>query len=112
MFADTPNPDEMILDGIRTMQAQIEDLRTSMEPADRAIAEELAGFVDADHPAVSLTPPFGSPHLRAHMQSQAAIANNMAGMMGTNAVTEESAETETTRTTAVLLPDLLFNSSF
>jgi diguanylate cyclase (GGDEF)-like protein len=46
------------------------DLRTSMEPADRAIAEELAGFVDADHPAISLTPPFGSPHLRAHLQSR------------------------------------------
>ncbi|MDA0180952.1 EAL domain-containing protein [Solirubrobacter phytolaccae] len=46
------------------------DLRTSMEPADRAIAEELAGFVDADHPVVSLTPPFGSPHLRAHMQAR------------------------------------------
>ena len=46
------------------------DLRTSMEPADKAIAEELAGFVDADHPVVSLTPPFGSPHLRAHMQAR------------------------------------------
>ena len=46
------------------------DQRTSMEPADRAIAEELAGFVDADHPAVSLTPPFGSPHLRAHLQAR------------------------------------------
>ncbi len=41
-----------------------------MEPADKAIAEELAGFVDADHPVVSLTPPFGSPHLRAHMQAR------------------------------------------
>ncbi|MBE2315018.1 EAL domain-containing protein [Solirubrobacter sp. CPCC 204708] len=46
------------------------DLRTSMEPADKAIAEELAGFVDADRPAISLTPPFGSPHLRAHLQSR------------------------------------------
>ena len=41
-----------------------------MEPTDRAIAEELAGLVDAEHPVVSLTPPFGSPHLRAHMQSR------------------------------------------
>ena len=46
------------------------DNRTTMEPADRAIADELAGLVDAEHPVVSLTPPFGSPHLRAHMQSR------------------------------------------
>jgi diguanylate cyclase (GGDEF)-like protein len=46
------------------------DLRVSMEPADPAIAEELAGLVDADSPVVSLTPPFGSPHLRAHMQAR------------------------------------------
>ena len=46
------------------------DLRATMEPADRAIAEELAGLVDAENPVVSLTPPFGSPHLRAHMQSR------------------------------------------
>ena len=46
------------------------DQRVTMEPADRAIAEELAGLVDAEHPVVSLTPPFGSPHLRAHMQAR------------------------------------------
>ena len=46
------------------------DHRVTMEPADRAIAEELAGLVDAENPVISLTPPFGSPHLRAHMQSR------------------------------------------
>ena len=46
------------------------DHRVTMEPADRAIADELAGFVDAENPVVSLTPPFGSPHLRAHMQAR------------------------------------------
>ncbi|HEY6888897.1 MAG TPA: EAL domain-containing protein [Solirubrobacter sp.] len=46
------------------------DHRVTMEPTDRAIAEELAGLVDAENPVVSLTPPFGSPHLRAHMQSR------------------------------------------
>ena len=46
------------------------DHRVTMEPADRAIAEELAGLVDAENPVVSLTPPFGSPHLRAHMQAR------------------------------------------
>jgi diguanylate cyclase (GGDEF)-like protein len=44
--------------------------RVSMVPADRAIAEELASLVDADTPVVSLTPPFGSPHLRAHLQAR------------------------------------------
>ena len=46
------------------------DHRVTMEPADRAIADELAGLVDAENPVVSLTPPFGSPHLRAHMQAR------------------------------------------
>ncbi len=46
------------------------DHRASMEPADRLIAEELAGLVDADSPVLSLTPPFGTPHLRAHMQAR------------------------------------------
>src|SRR5829696_3763417 len=46
------------------------DHRVTMEPTDRAVAEELAGLVDADSPVVSLTPPFGSPHLRAHMQAR------------------------------------------
>jgi diguanylate cyclase (GGDEF)-like protein len=46
------------------------DHRVTMEPADRAIADELAGLVDADTPVISLTPPFGSPHLRAHMQAR------------------------------------------
>ena len=46
------------------------DHRVTMEPSDRAIAEELAGLVDAENPVISLTPPFGSPHLRAHMQSR------------------------------------------
>ena len=45
-------------------------MRMTMEPADKAIAEELAGLVDADDPVVILTPPFGSPHLRAHMQAR------------------------------------------
>ena len=46
------------------------DHRVTMEPADRAIADELAGLVDAETPVISLTPPFGSPHLRAHMQAR------------------------------------------
>src|SRR5436305_13976321 len=41
-----------------------------MVPADRAIAEELAALVAAESPVVSLTPPFGSPHLRAHLQAR------------------------------------------
>ena len=36
-----------------------------MAPVDRAIAAELRGLVDAEHPVAALTPPFGSPHLRA-----------------------------------------------
>jgi len=54
--------------------------RTSMEPADRAIAEELSQLVDPEHPAVSLTPPFGSPHLRAHLQ-QRGIRHAMIAML-------------------------------
>jgi diguanylate cyclase (GGDEF)-like protein len=46
------------------------DHRVTMEPFDEAIAEELASLVDADSPVVSLTPPFGSPHLRAHLQAR------------------------------------------
>ena len=46
------------------------DHRATMEHADRAIAEELAALVDAENPVVSLTPPFGSPYLRAHMQAR------------------------------------------
>jgi diguanylate cyclase (GGDEF)-like protein len=46
------------------------DHRVTMEVTDRAIAEELSGLVDAENPVVSLTPPFGSPHLRAHMQTR------------------------------------------
>jgi diguanylate cyclase (GGDEF)-like protein len=46
------------------------DHRVTMEPGDKAIAEELAGLVDAETPVISLTPPFGSPHLRAHMQAR------------------------------------------
>src|SRR3954451_5920942 len=46
------------------------DLRATMEPADHAIAEELSGMVDTETPVLGLTPPFGSPHLRAHMQSR------------------------------------------
>ena len=46
------------------------DHRVTMEPADKAIAEELSGLVDAENPVVSLTPPFGSPHLRASLQAR------------------------------------------
>jgi diguanylate cyclase (GGDEF)-like protein len=56
------------------------DHRVSMEPADRAIADELAALVDAETPVVSLTPPFGSPHLRAHMQ-QRGIRHAMIAML-------------------------------
>ena len=56
------------------------DLRATMEPADRAVAEELSGLVDAENPVVSLTPPFGSPHLRAHMQ-QRGIRHAMIAML-------------------------------
>jgi diguanylate cyclase (GGDEF)-like protein len=56
------------------------DLRVTMEPADRAIADELSKLVDAETPVVSLTPPFGSPHLRAHMQ-QRGIRHAMIAML-------------------------------
>src|SRR6201991_4615942 len=46
------------------------DHRVTMEPTDRAIAEELSGLVDTENPVVSLTPPFGSPHLRASLQAR------------------------------------------
>src|SRR4051794_37916814 len=54
--------------------------RVSMEPVDRAIAEELAALVDADSPVVSLTPPFGSPHLNAHLQARG-IRHAMVAML-------------------------------
>ena len=56
------------------------DHRATMEPADRAVAEELSGLVDVENPVVSLTPPFGSPHLRAHMQ-QRGIRHAMIAML-------------------------------
>ena len=56
------------------------DTRVTMESADRAIADELAGLCDAENPVVSLTPPFGSPHLRAHMQSRG-IRHAMVAML-------------------------------
>ncbi|WP_051323956.1 putative bifunctional diguanylate cyclase/phosphodiesterase [Candidatus Solirubrobacter pratensis] len=56
------------------------DLRVTMEPADRAIADELAALVDSETPVVSLTPPFGSPHLRAHLQ-QRGIRHAMIAML-------------------------------
>jgi diguanylate cyclase (GGDEF)-like protein len=54
--------------------------RVTMEPADKAIADELASLVDAESPVVSLTPPFGSPYLRAHMQ-QRGIRHAMIAML-------------------------------
>ncbi len=56
------------------------DHRVTMQPADPAIADELAGLVDAETPVISLTPPFGSPHLRAHMQ-QRGIRHAMLAML-------------------------------
>jgi diguanylate cyclase (GGDEF)-like protein len=56
------------------------DHRVTMEPADKAIADELSSLVDAETPVVSLTPPFGSPHLRAHMQ-QRGIRHAMIAML-------------------------------
>ncbi len=54
--------------------------RATMEPVDRLIAEELATLVDSDTPVVSLTPPFGSPRLRAHMQERG-IRHAMVAML-------------------------------
>jgi diguanylate cyclase (GGDEF)-like protein len=56
------------------------DQRVAMQPADPQVAEELAALVDADTPVVSLTPPFGSAHLRAHFE-QRGIRHAMVGML-------------------------------
>src|SRR3954452_3989071 len=66
-------------DPLRTVHGPGEH-RVTMEPADRAIAEELASLVDSDTPVVSLTPPFGSPHLRAHKQARG-IRHAMVAML-------------------------------
>jgi diguanylate cyclase (GGDEF)-like protein len=56
------------------------DQRVAMQPADPKVAEELAALVDAETPVVSLTPPFGSAHLRAHFE-QRGIRHAMVGML-------------------------------
>src|SRR4051794_12744670 len=66
-------------DPLRTVHGPGEH-RITMEPADGAIAEELASLVDSDPPVVSLPPPFGSPHLRAHMQARG-IRHAMVAML-------------------------------
>jgi diguanylate cyclase (GGDEF)-like protein len=54
--------------------------RVAMELADQVIAEELSGLVDHEHPAVALTPPFGSARLRAHFE-QRGIRHAMVAML-------------------------------
>jgi diguanylate cyclase (GGDEF)-like protein len=56
------------------------DQRVAMQPADPRVAEELASLVDAETPVVSLTPPFGSAHLRAHFEERG-IRHAMVGML-------------------------------
>src|SRR3954451_14799849 len=54
--------------------------RVTMAPAEREIAEELAGLVSADEPVVSLTPPFGSAVLRRHF-AERVIRHAMVAML-------------------------------
>jgi diguanylate cyclase (GGDEF)-like protein len=54
--------------------------RVTMEPAPRAIAEELAAAVSADAPIVALVPPFGSSALRAYFEERG-IRNAMVAML-------------------------------
>ena len=54
--------------------------RVTMIEADRAAAEELASLIDAERPVVSLVPPYGPPHLRAHLERRG-IRNAMVGML-------------------------------
>jgi diguanylate cyclase (GGDEF)-like protein len=52
----------------------------TMAPAEREIAEELAGLVSADEPVVSLTPPFGSAALRRYLEERG-IRHAMVAML-------------------------------
>jgi diguanylate cyclase (GGDEF)-like protein len=46
------------------------DHRAVMQPVDPAVAEAFAALVDADSPAVLMTPPFGAPALNEHFRSR------------------------------------------
>jgi diguanylate cyclase (GGDEF)-like protein len=54
--------------------------RVTMVEADRQAAEELAGLVSAEHPVVSLEPPFQSARLRAQLE-QRRIRHAMVAML-------------------------------
>jgi diguanylate cyclase (GGDEF)-like protein len=54
--------------------------RVTMAPAEREIAEELAGLVNPDEPVVSLTPPFGSAALRRYFHDHG-IRHAMVAML-------------------------------
>src|SRR3954454_19714514 len=46
------------------------DERVTMVEGDAEAAEELAALIDADHPVVSLTPPYAPERLRAHLEAR------------------------------------------
>jgi diguanylate cyclase (GGDEF)-like protein len=54
--------------------------RVTMVEADREAAEELASLVDAETPAVSLTPPYEPATLRSHLERRG-IRNAMVAML-------------------------------
>jgi diguanylate cyclase (GGDEF)-like protein len=56
------------------------DQRITMVEADREAAEALAALTDAEHPVVSLVPPYGPPGLRAHLE-QRGIRHAMVAML-------------------------------
>jgi predicted signal transduction protein with EAL and GGDEF domain len=56
------------------------DERVTMVEGDAGAAEELAALLDADHPVVSLTPPYGPERLRAHLQARG-IRHAMVAML-------------------------------
>src|SRR4051794_32990386 len=56
------------------------DERVTMVEADRQAAEELAGLVSAEHPVVSLVPPFRPSRLHSHLE-QRRIRHAMVAML-------------------------------
>src|SRR4051794_23234723 len=56
------------------------DERVTMVEGDAEAAEELAALIDADHPVVSLTPPYGPERLRAHLEARG-IRHAMVAML-------------------------------
>src|SRR3954469_2682017 len=56
------------------------DERVTMVEGDADAAEELAALIDAEHPVVSLTPPYGPERLRAHLEGRG-IRHAMVAML-------------------------------